>query len=127
MSTLTVVDIADRLGVPRRQVCSWAVAWHGGVGQGHRRRLDHVDLYVARAWQELGGAITNRQGYYGRVSPRYRLVEAVIRAEPRRWLLVAGDVIETCDEAETAAVMWLDSGQPAGLVIDLWSTPEAAA
>ena len=118
----TVVAIADALGVPRLQVASWAVAWHGPIGTGNRRRLDTVDRFVARAWQVLGGA---RSGHrYGYASDRYRLVEAAIRSDPRTWLLVAGYVIETHDSAEDAARVWLDSGQPAGQVIDLWSRPD---
>lgn len=121
----TVRAIADRLGIPQRQVCSWAVAWHGLTGQGRPRRLDFVDVLVARAWLEMGGACTNRPGYYGHVADRYRHVETAIRSEPRQWLLLAGHLAETFDTAEAATRAWLDSGQPAGQIIDLCSVPEA--
>lgn len=123
----TAPAIAALLGLDRITVSSWAVSWHGPIGTGNRRRLTTVDRFVARAWQVLSGNYGGNWGGngYGRsASPLMRQVEAAIRRRPRAWLLVAGYVIETYDTAEEAAAAWLDSGQPAAQLIDLFSVPE---
>lgn len=119
---LTTQDIADALGVSYRTVNRWANEWHGGVGTGVYRSLTTVDLLVARAWYVIDGD-PPRRGASATVRRQRLLAENVIRRCPRRWLLLTPTHAETCDEAETAAVMWLDSQQPAGQLIDLWSTP----
>lgn len=124
MSGITVSRIADRLGIPRKHVSSWAVAWHGSAGTGYRHRLDLVDVLVARAWQVLGGAYNGEVSHYGRrPAAKYVRAETAIRSDPHRWLLVAGDHVHTYQRAEAAGWAWLRSGEPAGLVVDLWSTP----
>lgn len=124
---VTTVEIADRLNVAHPTVLSWAAAWHGRVGSGHRRRLALVDLYVARAWAELGAPTGRAHHYgspYGSATLRMRVVESAIRANPRRWLLLTGErLAETHDTAEAAARAWLVSGVAAATVIDLWSVP----
>lgn len=130
MSTLTdevytVPAIAARLGIPRQHVASWAVVWHGWTGTGNRHKLDVVDMYVARAWQVLGGAYNGDVGRYGRRPPvRYLIAETAIRDRPKQWLLLAAGFAMTFDTAEAGAAAWLQCGWPAATLIDLWSVPQ---
>lgn len=122
MTTLTagrtyrVADAAERLGVDPKTVWWWTSRW----GRDHRRDwLTGVDVMVLRAILVLTGGVGGAYTDGGRL----RQAEAMIRSDPRRWLLVAGDIVQTYHHAETAALAWAGSGQPCGQVIDLWSVP----
>jgi len=114
--------VAEAFGVTTRAVRYWASQWHP-TGKGGRLRLTDTDVMLLQAIF----TITDRTRGGGECQRRLiECAEAAIRGAPRRWLLLAGPVVETCDSAEDAAAMWLNSRHPAGQVIDLWRPWEAA-
>lgn len=97
--------LAEHLGLPAPTVQRWALQWHGPVGKGHYRTLDHVDVMVAVAWHDL-----NHDGK-GHGAPAMlaarREAERAIRAHPAPWLVVwPGPAAATFDTQAAAVAAW---------------------